>query len=314
MEPERSSMPRRTLLKLSAAAAIGAMADGWRPLLANPVIGKHPIGIQLYTVMPLLSRDFEGTIKQIAAIGYKEVETIGSFGLDPGEVKTIFDRYGLSSPSQHIASNELYSVFDKWVKRTISIEERDAAFRKQFDFDRIEETIPAAIASAKAMGQKYVIWQSLDPQQVDTKAKVDRLIRVFDRAAEICRRSGTTFGFHNHTEEFAKVDRVSAYDRILAETDPATLKMEMDFYWMKKGGLDSITYLRRNPGRYRLCHMKDMDKRGNIVPAGSGEMITKELIDVALQAGVEHFFVETDTSAVPLWPERNAYDYMQELF
>lgn len=41
------------------------------------------IGLQLYTVMDALERDFEGTLRAVAKIGYKEVETMGTFGRNP---------------------------------------------------------------------------------------------------------------------------------------------------------------------------------------------------------------------------------------
>ena len=60
-------------------------------------------GLQLYTVISLLERDFERTLRDVAAIGCKQVETIGSFGRDPAQVRDLFSKYGLVSASQHIA-------------------------------------------------------------------------------------------------------------------------------------------------------------------------------------------------------------------
>lgn len=303
---------RRALL--GVAGILGMAGLGGVPL-ANAKGGGFPrrIGIQLYTVLPALSRDFEGTLRAISAIGYKEVETIGSFGRDPAEVKALFDKYGLVSPSQHIVSDALFAVFDRWVRREIAIEERDRAFLHAFDLDRIEETIPAAIASAKALGQTYVIWQAVFAAQIATPNATTRLIAAFNRAADLCAAAGLVFGFHNHALELARVDGVSAYDRILAETDPAKLKCELDFYWMKKAGADAAAYLDANPGRYKLCHLKDMDQRGNIIAPGSGTMVTRDLVAMAAAAGIEHFIVENDASAIPFSAERNAFTYMSEI-
>lgn len=304
---------RRTFLSVAGTAtlAIGAA----RSLTANAfeTVPERRLGIQLYTVLPALSRDFEKTIKAIADIGYREVETIGSFGRDPVEVKALFDKYGLVSPAQHIVSNELFAVFDLWVKREIAIEDRDKAFLHAFDLDRIEETIPAAVASAKALGQRYVIWQAVFEQQIATPEATTKLIAALNRASDICAAAGVTFGFHNHALELRKVDGISAYDRILAETDPAKLKMELDFYWMKKAGVDYAAYLGAHPGRYKLCHLKDMDVRGNIIAPGSGTMVTRALVEAAAAAGIEHFIVENDSSAVPFSAERNAFTYMKEM-
>ncbi|SEJ95035.1 Sugar phosphate isomerase/epimerase [Sphingobium sp. AP50] len=296
---------------LTLAAGLGAGPRAMAQLAASSIAPS--VGIQLYTVMPSLSRDFEGTIRDIAQIGYKEVETIGSFGRDPVEVKALFDKYGLVSPSQHIVSNELYRVFDLWVKRQIAIADRDKAFLHEFDLSRIDETVPAAIASAKAMGQRYVIWQAIFASQIATPEATRKLIAALNHAGDLCADAGLTFGFHNHDRELEKVNGVSAYDRILAETNPARVKMEIDFYWMKKAGADYGAYLKHNPGRFKLCHLKDMDRRGNIIAPGSGVMVSRELIDMARSAGIEHFIVENDSSAIPFSAERNAFGFMTEI-
>ena len=309
-----TSMTRRDFL--SAAALVTACGLSPAAVYAGAADGSPPqrrLGFQLYTVMPALSRDFEGTIKAIAEIGYKEVETIGSFGRDPAQLKALFDKYGLSSPSQHMVSNELYRTFDLWVKREISIEERNKAFLHAFDLDRIEETIPAAISSAQAMGQRYVIWQAVFENQIATPADTDRLIRAFNRAGDLCAAAGLVFAFHNHAIELKKTDGKSVYDRILSETDPAKVKLQVDFYWMKKAEADWAAYLANNPGRYKLCHLKDMDQRGNIIAPGSGTLVTKQLIELAAAAGIEHFIVENDSSAIPFSAERHAFSYMSEI-
>jgi sugar phosphate isomerase/epimerase len=312
MTAHRPTLRRRDFLALAGGVATTA-ALGKQLIRPAAAASARPVGIQLYTVMPMLSRDFEGTIKALAEIGYQEVETIGSFGRDPREVRAIFDKYALASPSQHIASKELYAVFDLWVKRQIAQQDRDRAFLKAFDLARIDDTIGAAIESAHALGQKYIIWQALFESQVGSPQAVDRLLRAFNRAGDLCHRAGLTFGFHNHAFELTKAAGGSIYDRILKGSDPERLKLEIDFYWMKKAGADAAAYLHDNPGRYRLCHLKDMDPRGEIIAPGSGTMVTRELIELAQGAGIEHFFVENDSSAIPLSPESHAYHYLREL-
>jgi sugar phosphate isomerase/epimerase len=308
------AMGRRSFLASAGLGLATHLCSGNRALAQLVSSGSVPaVGIQLYTVMPALSRDFEGTIRDIAQIGYKEVETIGSFGRDPVEVKALFDKYGLVSPSQHIVSKELYRVFDLWVKRQIDIADRDKAFLHEFDLARIDETVPAAIQSAKAMGQQYVIWQAIFASQIASPEATARLIKALNHAGDLCARAGLTFGFHNHALELQKVDGVSAYDRILAETNPARVKMEIDFYWMKKAGADYEAYLKNNPGRFKLCHLKDMDRRGNIIAPGSGVMVSRDLIDMARSAGIAHFIVENDSSAIPFSAERNAFGFMKEI-
>ena len=101
--------------------------------LAGTLAGRHfspvlrrrtpPMGLQLFTVMAPLERDFEGTLQAVAKIGYKEVETIGSFGRDPARVRESLDRYGLRSPSQHLVPGDLYEVFSAFTERRMSRED-----------------------------------------------------------------------------------------------------------------------------------------------------------------------------------------------
>src|ERR1700753_25015 len=96
-------MMRRDFLKATAAAA-GVAAVGSSALWSRlaRAAAHRPIGLQLFTVMGQLGRDFEGTLKTVAQIGYREVETIGSFGRDPKAVRGLLDKYGLVTPSQHL--------------------------------------------------------------------------------------------------------------------------------------------------------------------------------------------------------------------
>src|SRR5215212_11388841 len=65
------------------------------------------IGMQLYTVRRELEKDFEGTLRQVAALGYREVEFAGYFGRKPAEVKTLLKRLGLDAPAAHVKLSEL---------------------------------------------------------------------------------------------------------------------------------------------------------------------------------------------------------------
>src|SRR5450631_609702 len=67
-ERNESRLSRRQLLKTAATAGVaGAFA-----LSADPL--GMPIGCQLWPVRKMLGEDFEGTLAQLAAIGYKRVE------------------------------------------------------------------------------------------------------------------------------------------------------------------------------------------------------------------------------------------------
>ena len=78
-------MTRRTFLQASIAAAAASAVPA--SVTAQRKLG--PLGLQLYSVRDLLKQDFAGTLQKIAAIGFKEVEFAGLFGLAPADVKAL---------------------------------------------------------------------------------------------------------------------------------------------------------------------------------------------------------------------------------
>ena len=50
---------------------------------------KKPIALQLYSVREQAEKDFIGTLKRVAKIGYKGVEGSGFYGLAPKEALKI---------------------------------------------------------------------------------------------------------------------------------------------------------------------------------------------------------------------------------
>ncbi|KRB89802.1 MULTISPECIES: sugar phosphate isomerase/epimerase family protein [unclassified Sphingomonas] len=304
-------MDRRQFLERSALAMLaGALpATGW----AAHRGAARRWGLQLFTVIAPLEQDFEGTLRQIARIGYKEVETIGSFGRDPALVRGLLDKYGLVSPSQHIASTELYASFSAWSKRQISTEQNRANYVALLQPDKAAALVDEAIRSAKILGQSYVVWPILMTPHLATRDILDAFIRAFNAAGQACAREGLTFAFHNHDRELARLGNDVIYDLILKGTDPDRVKMEMDFYWFRKAKADPIAYLHNYPGRFRLVHVKDMAPDGDFTVVGGGIIDLKALIRKARKAGVDHFYVEYDRSADPMKEIRTSFDYLRKI-
>jgi sugar phosphate isomerase/epimerase len=100
---------KRRLFIQNSLATLGGLA------LAQSVAGSvfknspapHPIGIQLFTVMNELDADLTGTLKKIASLGYKEIESAfsmkgGYYGLKPKEFASLVKDLGLSWKSHHV--------------------------------------------------------------------------------------------------------------------------------------------------------------------------------------------------------------------
>ncbi|CAN5153690.1 sugar phosphate isomerase/epimerase [soil metagenome] len=289
---------------LSACATAGS-----RAVAAPP----RPWGVQLFTVLPLIEKDIEGTLKAVATLGYKEVETIGSFGRDPAYVRSLLDRFGLVSPSQHIASDFLYLSFSQWSRREITTEQNRANYVATLQPENVERLVEGAIAQAKVLGQHYVVWPILMAPHLETRELVDRFTAAFNRGGEMCAKEGLNFAYHNHALEFAKLGNDVIYDVILKQTDPKLVKLELDFYWVSKAGADPLTYLAANKGRYRMAHVKDMTAAGDFAVVGGGIIDLPKLINAARVAGVEHFYVEYDRSVDPMREISESITYLSAL-
>lgn len=310
-------MDRRKFLQYSGGAAAGLAAiaalGGCAPALmgtSQPGSNRYPRpGLQLFTVMALLDRNFQGTLQTVADIGYRQVETMGAFNRDPSEVRAIFDQIGLSSPSQHLMPGTLYADFALYNRGGISWEEIIRRFVAAFDFTRVEQFVTEAIGRAKALGQSYVVWQ-MNWQKGYGLAEAKQHIQAFNLAGKLCHDAGLIFAFHNHDLEFAPLDGSTAYDLIVQNTDPDLVKLEMDFMWATTAGVDPVDYFARYPGRFRLTHLKDRSADGKIVVAGTGIEDFPRLLKASEAAGIEYAFVEYDQPKDPIAEIVAAYRYL----
>jgi sugar phosphate isomerase/epimerase len=303
-----------SLLGLAGALVLAAAAvPGMLPRMARAA-GRRPLGLQLFTVMVDLERDFAGTLAAVSAIGYREVETIGAFGRDPTWVREQLDKAGLTSPSQHLVPGDLYDVFNRFTHREMAVEEVKRRWMEVMSPERVEPIIDEGAKRAQVLGQKYIAWQIIWPEQMATRAELDNFCKAMNRAGDICSAAGLTFCFHNHSDEFAKKDGYVPYDVIIESTDPARVKFELDFYWATKGGADPADYFRRYPGRFVQCHLKDSTAAGDFATVGKGIVDFPKLIAAARSAGIEHFYVEYDRSDDPMRAVRESWDYLKPLF
>ena len=228
------------------------------------------IGVQLYTVRAAMRENLERTLAQVARIGYKEVEFAGYFGRTAQQVRAQLDDNGLTAPSAHSA--DLTSVRNRYSQ---------------------------VLADATTVGHRYVICASL-PRSEQTLDGYKRIAAEFNKAGEEAKKSGITFGFHNHDGEFAPLGSTNGYDILLAECDPKLVTFQMDLFWTVKGGKDPLAYFAKSPGRFTSVHVKDMAAGGAMVDVGAGEMPFAKYFAQSKQAGIQHYFVEHDEPADPM--------------
>lgn len=253
-------MNRRKFLAASGAVAVGTSIGG--VLAAEQKLDR--IGIQLYTLRDQMAEDLPRTLDHVAAIGYDEVEFAGYFDVRPLQVLQHLENSGLKAPSAHLS------------------------------LEVIRDTPQVAIDVARTIGHDYLVLAWLGPDQRQTIDQYSRHAEVCNRFGEQCRDAGIQFAYHNHEFEFQPIDGVLPMEVLLAETDPELVKFEIDIYWTRVARVDPFEYFDAHPGRFPLCHVKDMATDGSIADVGDGIIDFGTVFAASDQAGMQHYFVERD--------------------
>jgi sugar phosphate isomerase/epimerase len=297
---------RRNFLKTASASVAFAAACTDAPwLMANPL--GLPLGLQLYSVRDLLPRDYEGTLRQLSAMGYREVEAAGFFGRSASDIKQAMEQAGLHCVSAHYSYADLAPHMDETI---------------QF---------------GKALGLEYIICSSpgfrhgSPAKSADAKAAREAMTlqdwrwnaEQFNRLGERVNAAGIKFGYHNHTAEFRAVNGVVIYDEMLRLTDPAKVTMEMDCGWVIVGGKNPVDYLKRYPTRISMLHVKDFKLSGApgsdtdpppSAELGRGSIDYRPIFVAAKKANIKHAFIEQEQYDMPPMEALKVdAEYMKEL-
>jgi sugar phosphate isomerase/epimerase len=309
---------RRRLLTAGMASLTAAAAARWQPSwgadIRQATSRLTSMGLELITVWEPLEQDFEGTLRKVFSMGYRQVETLGAFGRDPAHVREMLDRSGLVSRSQHVMPADLYPLIQAFKSGRIA-EKKDFINRiaESMPIDRMSIIVEEGIGRARMLGQKHIVWSPIRTDHLSDRAQLDGYCQALNRAGDQCAREGMIFGVHNHSLEFQAVNGYTPYDVILTNTNPDTVKFEMDVYWVVAAHADPVTYLSRYPGRIRQLHLKDCDAKGEVTLPGTGLVDFPAVLKAAKHAGVENYYVEFDNSPDPMAVIQQCYNYFANL-
>ncbi|QAY66977.1 sugar phosphate isomerase/epimerase family protein [Paenibacillus protaetiae] len=224
-----------------------------------------PVAVQPYTVRDALRQDYWGTLEKIAAIGYQGIE----LGLPPEGITAEEQLQRLNGMGlQIIGSHASFNSFD-------------------VDFNRL-------IGHMHKAGGKYIAISLMFDSKDDVLSKAAQLNQI----GELCRAAGITFLYHNHDWEFRQYDGEYVLETIMRETDPQLVQLELDTYWVRKGGEDPAAYLAKWKGRCPLLHIKDMEPGEDqyFAEIGEGILDFPAIAQAAADAGTEWLVVEQDGS------------------
>ena len=265
---------RRDFITKAAMGTGAAIALSQLPteLFANAVFNDIPVGFQSWTIKEQLSKDFAGTLRMMSSQGYKLIEmcspkgyaTIG-FGafvdMKPADMRKIISDNGLTCPSCHFGSAELFDDVD------------------------------ARIEWSQQVGLTQMIcstfWLPKTATLKDYQDAADKL----NKSAEKIKKAGMQAGFHNHEFEFATLEGQLIYDALMARFDPDLVKMQFQTEVINLG-YKAADYFKKYPGRFISSHLSDWTAEKKEVPIGQGIIDWKEFFISAKTGGVQNFFVE----------------------
>lgn len=302
-------MKRKQFLQTSSVALLGGM------LLPNKFPASFfngqkdkAMGLQLFTFFNVIDDDVQGTLKKIAAIGYKKIESAfskkgGYYGMKPKEFASFLKDTGMSWKAHHVLGAPF--KLPPGAKMPAGADGKPISIPPMRNLSTDRQQL---VDEAAEGGVEYLVCANTP---INTLDDIKASIEVLNKTDEACKKAGIGFAYHNHDAEFRAVEGQIPYEMFLSQTK---MQMELDLAWATKGGKDPLELFKQHPGRFPLWHVKDLDKEMKIVlPVGEGTIDYKRIFDAASSSGMKHFFVEHDMPKDPWASITTSYSYLSKM-
>jgi sugar phosphate isomerase/epimerase len=261
----------------------GKSGQSARPDCAGRGVPDSQISIQLYTLRNLINapgatpaQNLENVFAQLSAIGYRQVELYNLHGLTAEQMRALLDKYHLKATAMHTSINE--ATWDQ------------------------------TLADAKTIGLKY-LGAGGTPTNFTTAQQWIDYAEMLNRLGERAKQQGLTLLVHNHDREFTQVyNGQTAFDILMAHTDPRYVVFQLDLYWATFAGADPIELLERYGDRIKLFHVKDL-ANGTFANVGEGTIDFPAIFELA-KGKVRLYSVEHDRTQAPLETAEIGFDYL----
>ena len=228
-------------------------------------------------------------LREIARLGYKELEFGDSFGMSIPELKKFLKDLGLKpliGPTSMQAMND-------------------------------EEVLKKDIENCHLLDKEYIVnyWPWVDDGKNKKLDDWKRVAENLNKGGEICKKNGLQLLHHNHNIEFIVTEGKIPFDTLMANLDKDYVNIEFDLYWITKGEQSAVEYIRKYPGRYPVFHVKDMDNTSEkgFACVGEGRIDFAEIFALHQTAGVMHYIVEHDQPENPKECIASSARYLKEL-
>jgi sugar phosphate isomerase/epimerase len=221
-------------------------------------------GVSLYSVAKEMQKDYLGTLEKVAEIGYKYIEFANhSFGsgfkgeASPVKLKNRLDECGLTPVSSHI-----WPIPNSW-----------------------DETIDYY----SQVGIQYLV---VPMGYMATYDDVMKMAELCNNVGKKCRENGMGLCYHNHYQEFLKINGKYVIDLLMENTDPQYVYSELDTYWTMRGGANPVEVIEKLGDRCKLLHQKDLPE--GVSPVNVFEGIKGEITSDAIKNAFRDVVKSTD--------------------
>ncbi len=227
------------------------------------------IALQLYTLRTETRKDFTGTLRQVAAMGYPAVEFAGYGGLPPEQVRDLLVELGLEAASTHTS------------------------------LDALQQDLPGVIALHQTIGCHTVTVPSLPPTLRGSADGYRQAASTLSAIGQRLSEHDMLLCYHNHAFEFEPQGEQTGFDILYGESDPRYLHAQLDVYWAAKAGRDPAAIIRHLGPRCALLHIKDMAADGTFAEVGAGNLDLRGIMAAGDEVGTRWFIVEQDSCQRP---------------
>jgi len=222
------------------------------------------IALQLWSVNPETGKDFMGTLEKVAKMGYTGVEFAGYGGYDAETLRAKLNSLGLETVGAHVG------------------------------YDALQKDPAGEIRFLVKLGARHI---TCPGAPMTTRKEVLDCAEVFNQVGKIAVAEGLSFSYHNHYQEFVKIDGEYALDMLYHYTDPKYVRVEPDIFWIQYAGVDPFDYVAKYGARCDILHfkqMRDLVSRENC-DADDGCIDFRRMADLAESFGTTDFVYEQET-------------------
>jgi sugar phosphate isomerase/epimerase len=270
-----SAISRRDFFRTAAvdASAAGFLLAAARGLSGYPL--GMPIGCQTWTVRAMIAKDFPGTIKMLAGIGFQSIELCSPVG---------YAGSGFANVGKYTGVELRRILSDAGVTCVSS----------HFGIQELRKNLAGRIAWAKDVGLTQMMVPSLDGPQKPTLDDVKRAAEEYNKMGEQSAKAGIQQGLHNEGFEVSMVDGQRTYDLLFGLLDPKLVKFQFQCSTISQG-FDAAEYFTKYPGRFISMHVQDWSpEKKKEVAVGQGILDWKKIFTAAKTGGIKNYFVEMD--------------------